>query len=80
MRGSVRVARFMLGLARRFGAEAGTTIVAAEVNGQPGAITYLADGSVGNVFTLDVVDGRISAVRSVANFEKLRHVPPMTSG
>ena len=45
------------------------------VNQQPGALTRAPDGSVIGVWAIDVVDGRIAAVRSVVNPEKLRHVP-----
>jgi RNA polymerase sigma-70 factor, ECF subfamily len=78
VRGRVRVARFLLGLVRRFGPHTGTTFAMAEVNGQPGEIMYTADGTVINVLSLDVVDGRIATIRAVANPEKLRHVPPLT--
>jgi RNA polymerase sigma-70 factor (ECF subfamily) len=73
--GRVRVARFMLGLARRF-APVDASVKMTEVNGQPGAVAYLPDGTVGTVISLDIVDDRISAIRSVVNPDKLRHLPP----
>ena len=48
-----------------------------EVNGQPGAIFRDHDGRVLNTWTLDVVDGRIQAIRNVLNPDKLRHVGPV---
>ena len=48
-----------------------------EVNGQPGAIVRDRDGLVLNTLSLDLVDGRIQAVRLVANPEKLGHVGPV---
>jgi RNA polymerase sigma-70 factor (TIGR02957 family) len=45
-----------------------------EVNGQPGAITLDAEGRVVNVMALDIADGRILAIRSVVNPDKLHHL------
>ena len=45
-----------------------------EVNGQPGAITFDPEGRVVNVFALDIADGRIQAIRSVVNPDKLHHL------
>jgi RNA polymerase sigma-70 factor (TIGR02957 family) len=45
-----------------------------EVNGQPGAITLDAEGRVVNVMALDIADGRIQAIRSVVNPDKLHHL------
>ena len=45
-----------------------------EVNGQPGAITFDSEGRVINVMALDVADGRIQAIRSVVNPDKLHHL------
>lgn len=48
-----------------------------EVNGQPGAIFRDRDGRVLNTWTLDIVGGRIQAIRNVLNPDKLRHVGPV---
>ncbi|MGH3347945.1 MAG: RNA polymerase sigma-70 factor [Nocardioides sp.] len=48
-----------------------------EVNGQPGAIMRDGDGNVVTVWTLDVLDGRIQAIRAVLNPDKLAHVGPV---
>ena len=45
-----------------------------EVNGQPGAITLDSEGRVVNVMALDIADGRIQAIRSVVNPDKLHHL------
>jgi RNA polymerase sigma-70 factor, ECF subfamily len=45
-----------------------------EVNGQPGAILRDRDGSIVTALTLDVLGGRIQAIRWVANPDKLRHL------
>ena len=71
--GALRVARFLAGLQRLADRE-GLSIAPAIVNGQPGAIVYVAGGSVVSALALDIVDGRISAIRGVANPEKLGHL------
>jgi RNA polymerase sigma-70 factor (ECF subfamily) len=48
-----------------------------QVNGQPGAIIRTAEGSITNVFVLDVLDGLVQTVRSVVNPDKLRHLGPL---
>jgi RNA polymerase sigma-70 factor, ECF subfamily len=48
-----------------------------EINGQPGAIFRDRDGKVLNTWTLDVQGGRIQAIRTVLNPEKLVHVGPV---
>ncbi|BCM66817.1 putative RNA polymerase ECF-subfamily sigma factor [Streptomyces sp. EAS-AB2608] len=48
-----------------------------EVNGQPGAILHDRDGKVLQVLALDVLDGRIQAIRMVANPDKLGHMGPV---
>jgi RNA polymerase sigma-70 factor (ECF subfamily) len=48
-----------------------------EVNGQPGAILRDRDGKVAGTLALDILDGRIQAIRSVVNPDKLRHVGPV---
>jgi RNA polymerase sigma-70 factor (ECF subfamily) len=45
-----------------------------QINGQPGAIIRTAEGSITNVFVLDVLDGLVQTVRSVVNPDKLRHL------
>ena len=51
-----------------------------EMNGQPGAILRDRDGKVAGTVTLDVLDGRIQTIRSVANPDKLGHVGPVADG
>ena len=52
----------------------GTRMRPVEVNGQPGAMIFDAQDRLISVFTLDVADGFIQAVRSVINPDKLRHL------
>lgn len=48
-----------------------------EVNGQPGALMRDGSGHVGGTVTLDVLDGRIQALRFVVNPDKLAHLGPV---
>jgi len=71
--GRERVARFLLGLsrqARRLDVRSQVT----EINGQPGALTFDPEGRLVNAFALDIADGRVQAVRSIVNPDKLRHL------
>jgi RNA polymerase sigma-70 factor (ECF subfamily) len=77
LRGPERIARFMIGLARR-APKLGLRTELAWVNGQPGAVTYDAEDRVVNVFALDIADGLVQAVRSVVNPDKLRHLGPVS--
>jgi RNA polymerase sigma-70 factor, ECF subfamily len=72
--GRERVTRLVLGFART-GKELGLHVRLAEVNGQPGAVALAPDGSPYSVLALDVVGGAITAIRSVVNPDKLRHIP-----
>ncbi|MFJ4519845.1 RNA polymerase sigma-70 factor [Streptomyces sp. NPDC088810] len=48
-----------------------------QVNGQPGAVFRDRDGRVLHILVLDVLDGRIQAIRLVVNPDKLGHVGPV---
>jgi len=48
-----------------------------QVNGQPGAVFRDRDGKVLNTWALDISDGRIQAIRTVLNPDKLAHVGPV---
>jgi hypothetical protein len=48
-----------------------------ELNRQPGVIIRDHDGKVVGTMTLDVLDGQIQTIRSVANPDKLRHLGPV---
>jgi RNA polymerase sigma-70 factor (ECF subfamily) len=58
-------------------AQIGVRMERHDLNGQPGAIVRDRDHRVVNTFTLDVLDGRIQAIRSVVNPDKLGHVGPV---
>ena len=73
--GSDRVARV---LAANFPllARVDASVQPREVNGQPGAVIRDRDGKVIGTMTLDVLDGRVQTIRSVANPDKLGHLGP----
>ena len=58
-------------------ARVGATVERHEVNGQPGAILRDRDGNVAGTVVLEVLEGRIRTIRSVANPDKLGHVGPV---
>jgi RNA polymerase sigma-70 factor (ECF subfamily) len=75
--GRTRVARLLIaGLhaLTRFG---GFTTRREEVNGQPGAIFFDHEGRLIAVMILDVAEGRIQAVNSIVNPDKLQHLGPV---
>jgi RNA polymerase sigma-70 factor (ECF subfamily) len=45
-----------------------------QVNGQPGAMVLDPGGRVIAAMSLDVADGRVQAIRSVVNPDKLAHL------
>jgi RNA polymerase sigma-70 factor (ECF subfamily) len=75
--GRARVARTLLAWARAMQRFGGATVRPALVNGQPGALSFTDAGGLINVFAFDVVNGRVQAVSSVVNPEKLRHLGPL---
>ncbi|WP_395292483.1 RNA polymerase sigma-70 factor [Kitasatospora hibisci] len=74
--GADNVARLLAAVFPRL-ARIGVALEPCEVNGQPGAIVRDRDGGVVNALALDVLDGRVQAVRSVVNPDKLGHVGPV---
>ena len=77
LHGRVRVARFITGLFRR-GVQIHAELRPAWVNGQPGGLALGPDGRVISVFTLDIADGAVQAIRSVVNPDKLAHLGPVS--
>jgi RNA polymerase sigma-70 factor, ECF subfamily len=76
VRGADNVARVLVALIDPF-IRVGGTVEPHQVNGQPGAIFRDREGRVLNTWTIDVLDGRIQAIRAVLNPEKLAHVGPV---
>ena len=68
------VARALLNWRRAGDRAGGFTVEPTWVNGQLGALIRSAEGAVLSVWSIDVADGRIQAVRAVVNPDKLRHV------
>jgi RNA polymerase sigma-70 factor (TIGR02957 family) len=76
--GRKRVAQ-MLGSWLRLGFEkiGGVELRSATINGQPGAEYRDADGKLIGVMSLDIADGKVQAIRSIVNPEKLDHLGPV---
>jgi RNA polymerase sigma-70 factor (ECF subfamily) len=74
--GAERVARLLAGTGRQI-ADYGGSLERREVNGQPGAVLRAPDGSVAVVWTIEIADGFVQALRSVINPDKLRHLGPV---
>jgi RNA polymerase sigma-70 factor, ECF subfamily len=72
--GRERVARFMVGIARPERGAAAVTLHPVLVNGVPGRLARDAEGNAIAVLVLDVADGLVTAVRIVANPDKLAHL------
>lgn len=71
------VVRVLLGLFRR-GRALGVQTRAVEVNGNPGAMVFDADGGLINVVSLEISGGVVQAVRMVVNPDKLGHLGPLS--
>jgi RNA polymerase sigma-70 factor, ECF subfamily len=74
--GAERVARLFGGLGGQIETY-GITLERHEINGQPGAILRAPDGSITNVWSIEIADGLVQTVRSVINPDKLRHLGPV---
>jgi RNA polymerase sigma-70 factor (TIGR02957 family) len=72
--GRAKVARVLMSGIRAAEAFGGLSLRQVEVNGQPGAMVFDAAGKLLAVVVLDIADGQIQAVRSIANPDKLRHL------
>jgi RNA polymerase sigma-70 factor (ECF subfamily) len=73
MVGAAAIARAVVGFYGQVDAW-GVTLEPAWVNGQPGFRTVAPDGRLVNVVALDILDGRVVAIRSVLNPHKLGHL------
>ncbi|MCL6674872.1 RNA polymerase sigma-70 factor [Streptomyces panaciradicis] len=74
--GAEHVARVLAEFAPQIRA-VGVVLEPREVNGAPGALLRDRDGRVVSAMMLDVVDGRVRAIRSVINPDKLGHLGPV---
>ena len=69
--GGVKAARFLIAIARN--TPAGTEVHRATLNGQPGLLA-ISEGTAISAVVLDIVEGRVTGVRVVANPDKLTAV------
>jgi RNA polymerase sigma-70 factor (ECF subfamily) len=72
--GVSRVARFLAKIAKVRQGIGEFDLQLVTVNGQPGRILRTPDGEVWDVMAIDVVEGRIQAIRIVRNPDKLAHL------
>ena len=72
--GRTRVARVIAKLATKQRRRGPFDVQLVRVNRQPGRILRTADGTIWDVLSIEVVDGRIQTVRIMRNPEKLAHV------
>jgi RNA polymerase sigma-70 factor (ECF subfamily) len=77
LHGRSRVARTLLAWMRQGARIGGAGIRRVEVNGQAGALLLAPDGGLIGVMVLAIADGRVHAVNSVVNPDKLRHLGPV---
>lgn len=76
--GADRVARALSNWAR-VGRRAGAVARRVEINGQPGALLTDREGRLISAMSLEIADGRVRAVHSVVNPDKLAHLGPVAS-
>ncbi len=76
--GASKVARFFVGVNRRFPVE-NPAIRVCTINGRPGLVIH-ADGKPHSAITFEVGDGLIQSVYVTRNPDKLRAVPPPAPG
>ncbi|MER5255754.1 RNA polymerase sigma-70 factor [Streptomyces sp. NPDC002855] len=74
--GAANVARVFAALVPQF-AQVGVVVERRRINGQPGAVLRDENGKVVSTMVLDILDGRIQAIRSVLNPDKLAHMGPV---
>jgi RNA polymerase sigma-70 factor (TIGR02957 family) len=74
LRGRSRVARTLAAWGRQARRLPGVTQRRVEINGQPGALVFDAEGKVFSAFALEIFGGQVQSVRSVVNPDKLRHL------
>jgi RNA polymerase sigma-70 factor, ECF subfamily len=71
--GADKVARMFAGLGRQVG-RIGASFEQHRINGQPGVIFRGPKGGVMAVMSFEVVDGRVTSIRSIVNPDKLGHL------
>ena len=76
--GRDNVSKLLLSLGTQL-MKVGATFRRTEINGQPGALFLDRDGRLISTFSLDVADGTIQTIRSIANPDKLAHLGPVAN-
>jgi RNA polymerase sigma-70 factor (TIGR02957 family) len=76
--GRRRVARTLLGWMQAISGVEGFSTRPVEVNGHPGALGLDGRQRLLYVWSLDIADGQIQAIRSIVNPDKLRHLGPVS--
>ena len=77
LHGRSQVARAMHHWATQRMPAARLSVQYAEVNGEPGAVTFDAEGRLLSVISLDIAAERVQGVNFVVNPDKLRHLGPL---
>jgi RNA polymerase sigma-70 factor (TIGR02957 family) len=77
LRGRSRVARILMGWLSPETRLRGIRLHPTEVNGGPGALVFDDHQRLVGVTALEIADGEIKAIRSVANPDKLAHLGPV---
>ena len=75
--GRAKVAQMLGNWLALMGRIEGTRLRGVTVNGQPGAEYLDPEGKILGVLALDIADGKIQAMRSIVNPEKLTHLGPV---
>ncbi|HKZ15066.1 MAG TPA: RNA polymerase sigma-70 factor [Solirubrobacterales bacterium] len=77
LRGRARVARTLVGWLSRKTRLPGIRMQPVQINGAPGLLVFDRQERVIGVTALEIADGEIKAIRSVANPDKLSHLGPV---
>jgi RNA polymerase sigma-70 factor (TIGR02957 family) len=77
LHGANRVARTLLAWMRQGQRYPGAHMRPTDVNGQPGALLLDGRDQVIGVWSFDIADGQIQAIRSIVNPDKLGHLGPV---
>ena len=77
LRGRARVARTLVGWLSRKTRLPGIRMQPVQINGAPGVLVFDRQERVIGVTALEIADGEIKAIRSVANPDKLSHLGPV---
>jgi RNA polymerase sigma-70 factor (ECF subfamily) len=75
--GRAKVSRLLVAGLRAGIRRFGLSLSREQVNGQPGALLFDRDGRLAAVLSLDIAEGQIQGVSSIANPDKLRHLRPV---